>query len=130
MRVIIAGGRDFADHERLARVLDDMYADHLRRTNSEQFSVVCGMARGADQLGHDWATFAGVAIEEYPAEWDKHGKAAGHKRNLQMALNAEVLVAFWDGMSSGTRDMIQTALAHGLEVHVYRYDPPQIEERF
>lgn len=52
----------------------------------------------------------------------RHGKAAGYLRNTEMAKNADALVAFWDGMSLGTRHMIETAKAHGLNVRVKRYD--------
>lgn len=58
----------------------------------------------------------------FPADWDRYGKAAGYLRNTEMAKNADALVAFWDGMSLGTRHMIETAKAHGLKVRVKRYD--------
>jgi hypothetical protein len=57
----------------------------------------------------------------FKADWDKHGKAAGPIRNQQMAQEADGLIAFWDGKSRGTKDMIQKALNYGLETHVYRY---------
>jgi uncharacterized phage-like protein YoqJ len=43
----------------------------------------------------------------YPANWRKYGKRAGHRRNQQMADNADALIALWDGESPGTRDMIR-----------------------
>jgi glycerophosphoryl diester phosphodiesterase len=54
----------------------------------------------------------------FPAEWDKYGKSAGYRRNEQMAQYAEVLVAFWDYNSPGTRHMINLAKQYNLEVHV------------
>lgn len=133
-RVIIAGGRDFDDYTRLRKVCDEMIAvypaafDHI---------VVSGCANGADSLGIAWAVDRGADIDRYPADWYPNGgtkldRGAGHKRNERMAQNADMLIAFWDGKSPGTKSMIDLALKYGLEVHVYRYGPGQGqgEERF
>ena len=113
MRVIIAGGRDFADKSRLFDVCCEFVP--------EGSTVLCGMARGADELGYEWAQVYRRLIEEYPADWEQWGKAAGYRRNAEMAENADTLIAFWDGKSKGTKHMIDLAFQHGLEVHVYRY---------
>lgn len=79
------------------------------------YTVMHGAARGLD-------TFAGIAAriseldeEAMPAEWNLYGKAAGGLRNTTMLRKRPVLVvAFWDGRSSGTLDTITKA------VNVYR----------
>lgn len=137
VRVIIAGGRDFGHRSgangyadigwcqecerRLAVVMESLFP-------SQTLVILCGEARGADTLGKTWAKRMGHKVLSFPAEWDKLGKAAGHVRNEHMAQQADVLVAFWDGESRGTEDMIRRGLSHGLEVHVYRYAPQK--ERF
>lgn len=118
MRVIIAGGRDFTNFQQLADNLDRLFADDV------DVEVASGAQRGADAEGERYAEFRadeGWTVTRFPADWDKHGKAAGPIRNAEMAAYADVLVAFWDGKSRGTSNMIQTALKAGLEVHVYRY---------
>jgi len=119
IKVIIAGGRDFDDIEGLYEVMDVLYGD------IPKVEVVCGMARGADELGAHWAGYAGAPVKKFPADWDKYGKGAGYIRNEHMAQYADVLVAFWDGKSKGTKNMIQKAFDQGLEVHVYRYEAQQ-----
>jgi hypothetical protein len=84
-------------------------------------TVIAGGARGADSLARQMATQFRLKYREFPADWDKHGKSAGYKRNEDMARNADGLVAFWDGYSKGTKHMIDIALREGLEVHVYFY---------
>lgn len=121
-RVIIAGGRDFADKA----LLDSKVTQLWLADKDQDWRINCGMATGADTLGWQWAIDHELLVKEFPANWNQFGKAAGHKRNLQMALDGDILIAFWDGLSSGTRDMIQTALYQGLEVHVYRYYPPPL----
>jgi hypothetical protein len=112
IKVIIAGGRDFDDYERVYNILFTYPTDSI---------VVSGTARGADALGEKAAAALGLDVMPFPADWDKHGKGAGFIRNNEMAKYADVLIAFWDGESRGTHNMIHTALDHGLEVHVYRY---------
>ena len=114
-KVIIAGGREFKDRERLYEYMDRMLEHY------GEIVIVCGMAKGADHLGYDWAEERDVKVDKHPANWNKFGRGAGMRRNLEMAKCSDVLVAFWDGESKGTRGMILDAIKEGLEVHVYRY---------
>lgn len=77
---------------------------------------------GADLLGKKWAILNGVPIKNFPADWDKYGKAAGPIRNAQMAEYADYLIAFWDGKSRGTKNMIETMINLGLHGEVLLYD--------
>lgn len=140
MRVIVAGGRDFGyrflengerDKEWMIKcknqmfgALDRLFADYADEylMPVKDLVIVSGAAPGADTLGEDWAVVNWVPIKQYPADWDKIGRAAGVLRNQEMADNADALVAFWNGKSTGTKDMITRAMKKGLEVHVYRYE--------
>ena len=116
-RVIIAGGRDFNDYERLERSMDKLLVNI-----TEDVAVVCGMAHGADTLGETYAKNRGYIVHYFPADWEKFGKSAGYKRNEQMAQNADALVAFWNGNSRGTKHMINLAYKYNLKVRVIRYE--------
>ena len=98
MIVIIAGGRDFNNYQLLDKTMKDL--------DIKIDVIVCGCARGADSLGRDWAKNNGIAVIEMPAEWDIYGRSAGVIRNHKMGDYADYLVAFWDGKSPGTKDMI------------------------
>jgi hypothetical protein len=82
--------------------------------------VLCGLARGADLLGERYALARRIHILYYPADWKKYGASAGYKRNIEMADNADALIAFWDGKSKGTRNMINLAKERKLVVKVYQ----------
>lgn len=86
--------------------------------------VVSGTAGGGDQAGERWASMHGVPVVRMPAKWrladGSVDRGAGHKRNVKMAERSEALIAIWDGKSPGTNHMIQTALARGLRVYVYK----------
>jgi cyanophycinase-like exopeptidase len=118
-RLIVAGGRDFADYELLKTKLDIA----LRNRVEEGVTIVSGTARGADKLGEQYAKERGYTIDSHPADWDKYGKSAGYIRNKEMAQNADGLMAFWDGKSRGTQHMINLAKEHGLKVLVVNYSP-------
>lgn len=100
MKVIIAGGRDFDNY--------DYLSETMRNLNIIVSEVVCGGANGADALGKKWAEDNGIPVKMFPAEWDGYGKSAGFIRNHDMAEYADFLVAFWDGKSHGTKNMIDT----------------------
>jgi len=116
MKVIIAGGRDFCKKDLLIDTLR-----YFQKEYGDIAEVVCGMAPGADTLGRLWAEFMEIPVKEFPADWDKNGKAAGPIRNKQMAEYADALIAFWDGKSKGTKNMIDQATKQKLRVVIIDY---------
>lgn len=116
-RVIIAGSRTFNDYELLKRKMDELLAN----VKWMKIVVVSGAARGADQLGEQYAKERGYGIDSHPANWDLYGKSAGYIRNAEMAANADALVAFWDGKSRGTKHMIDLAEKRRIHVRVINY---------
>ena len=117
-RVIIAGGRDFSDYVLMCRTMDTLLSNISKDTD---IVIVCGMARGADTLGDRYAKDRNYKVNYFPADWNTYGKAAGYKRNEQMAQNADALVAFWDGKSRGTKHMIDLARKYRLRVRIRYY---------
>jgi len=117
-KLIVAGGRDFSDMQRLCNEIFSLAHGELY---NHAVSIVSGMARGADNMAATFADVNKVQLHKFPADWDKYGKAAGHIRNKAMAEFADGLLAFWDGKSRGTKNMIQTMEAMGKDVRVIRY---------
>ena len=105
-------------------LLDSTISDYLKE-NTNNVEIVSGTARGADQLGEQFASNHGYQVRRFPAQWDLYGKSAGPIRNREMAEYASsgqgVLFAFWDGKSKGTKSMIDLAKKCGIEVHIVRY---------
>jgi len=88
----------------------------------DRFVVVHGCAAGADKAADEFVLEARselVVHERYPADWVKHGKAAGMIRNREMArAGADLCLAFWDGLSKGTAGMISEAVRAGIPVRI------------
>jgi len=112
MKIIIAGSRNFNDYNLLKSSCDNLLTQF---TNIE---IVSGTARGADKLGERYARERGYDIKQFPANWDKFGKSAGYIRNDEMAQYSDMLIAFWDGTSKGTKHMIDLANKRGIRVIV------------
>lgn len=129
VRIIVAGGRDFEDYELLSATLLGTVEKLINKNILEEPShleFVSGTCRGADVLGERFAESCGYKIKRFPAKWDELGKRAGYVRNCDMAKYASeadhgILVAFWDGISKGTRNMIEIAKRYGLDVKVVKY---------
>lgn len=117
-RVIVAGSRNFTDYPLLVQKCDAILSD--KRRNSH-IIIVSGTARGADKLGERYAQERGFEIRRFPANWSRDGNAAGPIRNALMADNADALIAFWDGQSRGTKNMIDNAREKGLAVRIINY---------
>jgi len=110
MRVIVCGSRGWQDRQKIADRLFDLPVES---------TIVHGAAKGADRMAHQEAEKLGLLVEPHPADWGKHGKVAGPYRNATMAaLGADLCLAFWDGRSNGTRDMMDRADTHGIPVEV------------
>lgn len=125
-KVIIAGTRDFADYELLREKCDAILSN--RRQNSN-IVIVSGTARGADRLGERYARERGYQILRFPADWDRDGNSAGPIRNAKMADNANALIAFWDGHSRGTKNMIDTAASKGLMVRTINFKNINMQQK-
>lgn len=111
-RVIVAGGREFLDYVFLKHVLMHMLQD--------DDIIISGCAPGADSLAIQFAQEYGRKCEKFSANWGSDGKyKAGFMRNTRMVGHSQVLIAFWDGQSGGTLDVINKALQAKLDVHVY-----------
>lgn len=97
MKVIIAGGRDFKG---TAKSLASLIHYMCRLPITE---VVCGMARGADTYGYDFAKKFKIPIKEFKPDWNKFGKSAGYRRNQEMGEYADYAILFPGG--KGTAHM-------------------------
>lgn len=110
MRVLVCGGRDYSDRQRVGAVLDKLHSE------AGISRIIEGGALGADRLASDWAEGLAVATTRYEADWDAYGTFAGPRRNATMLEDGQpdLVIAFPGG--AGTRNMIKLARKAGVEV--------------
>ena len=113
--VAIVGSRSFHDRKRLYTVCGRI----LRlKAKTHRIVVVCGRAKGPDTLGEDFARYKGWDVEYFIPDWDGEGMQAGMIRNTLMANYSHAVIAFWDGISKGTKQMIAISKYRGKVVRV------------
>lgn len=119
-KVAIVGSRKFPDLQRVREVVNDLLPD---------ITVVSGGAKGVDTVAEAAAKGRGLNTIIFPAEWrfgpDRiYNPRAGFERNTLIVKECDSVIAFWDGLSGGTKDTIDKARAMGKPVWVI---PPRKE---
>ena len=118
-KVAIVGSRGFTDQEAVFEVLDDLAA-----RGKMNGGLVSGGAKGPDSFAANWhkevveGGDGGLTpFKEILPDWSK-GKGAALARNSKIVEESDYVVAFWDGVSKGTKDTIDKARAAGKKVVV------------
>ncbi len=109
MRVAVIGSRGL--------LLDDL-EDYLPKETTE---IVSGGARGVDASAREYALRHGLKLTEYLPEYSRFGRAAPLKRNITIIENADLVLAFWDGASRGTKNVIDNCKKRNIPVVVHRF---------
>lgn len=81
--------------------------------------IVSGGARGVDTSAKEYALSHGVKLTEFLPEYEKYGRSAPLKRNITIIEYADIVLAFWDGQSRGTKFVIDNCHKLGVRVKVY-----------
>ncbi|TBW33578.1 DUF2493 domain-containing protein [Siculibacillus lacustris] len=110
MRVLVTGGRDYQDFNRVGAVLGKLKAEHGIEC------VITGCADGADRWARNWARLHQTDLAMFAARWLVDGRKAGPLLNQRMIDEGkpDLVVAFPGGR--GTADMVRRAKAASIEV--------------
>jgi SLOG family YspA-like protein len=125
LRLLVCGSRTWTDAALLAEAVERVVAEHGQ--GRAGVVLIEGDARGADRLAGTLARARGWELETYPADWQRHGRAAGMRRNARMLRQGrpERVIACTDDLaaSRGTADMVRRAHSAGLPVLVVSHLP-------
>ncbi len=116
-RLLVTGSRTWDDTGLIEHVLAVILARH-----PEGVLLVHGACpRGADAIAAAYAArTSGYRIEAHPADWRRHGRAAGQLRNAEMiTLGADGCTAFLRAVSPGTTATIRLARAAGIPIWLH-----------
>lgn len=111
MRILVCGDRKWTNRKVLYAHLD------LGERLSGFDLLIEGEYKGADTMARQWAESRGIPVEPHPADWEKHGKAAGPIRNREMLKSKpHRVIAYHNSIatSKGTKDMVTIALKAGI----------------
>jgi hypothetical protein len=106
MKLAIIGSRDFNDYELLSATLDNYSID----------LIVSGGANGADTLAERYASLHQIETLIFKPDYKRYHRGAPLKRNLEIVDASDIVIAFWDGKSRGTKHAIDYALSQNKRV--------------
>lgn len=122
-RLLVCGGRTFGSYGTSRRGSKEWKRAEAERSlifdtlsDLNPLSIIEGAAPGADTVAGEWAALNNRKLQEFPADWKKHGPMAGWLRNKQMLTEGQpdLVLAFPGG--KGTAMMVE--LANKAEVPV------------
>lgn len=121
MKIAIVGSRTFCDRGLVISI--------VRSTFVSGDILISGGAKGVDTWGEETLPILNAELavlgcrpiekQIFLPDWDKHGKSAGFIRNKLIIDSADLVVAFWDGKSKGTKSSIDLAINAGKPVDIY-----------
>ena len=94
----------------------DNLGDYLPLETTE---IVSGGAKGIDVSAREYAKEKKIQLTEFLPECDKYGKSAPLKRNLQIIKYSDIVLAFWDVKSRGTKFVIDNCRKFGIPVRIF-----------
>lgn len=109
--IAVVGGRKFTNY--------DLIVEELQQYMP--FILVSGGAHGADSLAEKFADFNDLKKIIFLPDWKKFGRSAGYRRNAMIVERADLVIAFWDGASKGTKLTIDLAKEKGVPLRIVSY---------
>ena len=114
VRITIGGCRDFEDYEVFTGFVSECIEKMKPR---DRIIILSGHCKGTDLMAEKYADEMGYEIEIHTADWKKYGRAAGPKRNAEMIQNSNAVIAFWDGKSRGTKNLLEYAKKKSIPIY-------------
>ena len=112
MKVLICGDRNWDLHDPILNRISKLPIGAI---------IIHGGCHGADKMAAKVALQCSYKVQEFIADWGKHGKAAGPIRNRQMLdEKPDLVIAFHSDLSKskGTADTVREARKRGIPVEV------------
>lgn len=103
--IAIVGSRTFTDYNFAKKKINAIF----KKYSITPTKIISGGAQGADKVAEQYAHEYKIPIQIMKADWQKFGKSAGPIRNQEIVKLVDVIIAFWDGKSRGTKNTIDTA---------------------
>ena len=81
--------------------------------------IISGGAKGVDMCAKKYAIEKNLTLTEFLPEYEKYGRAAPLKRNITIVENADIVIAFWDKQSRGTKFVIDYCRKNSIPLLLY-----------
>lgn len=122
MNIAVIGSRTLIDYNIVEETL-------LASVNPMEDTIISGGATGADDLAAHFANEYHIKKIVYKPDYKQYGAAAPFIRNQLIIDDADYVIAFWDGKSTGTFDTIKKAQKKGIQVLHIQLGPQHTEPK-
>ena len=119
-RLLVCGSRGITDKDWIFSQIESYWYEHLACYSDP--IMIEGAARGVDLIAKAYAVENDWKVEEYPAEWEKHGRGAGYIRNDIMVKAADEVLILLDGESRGTKNDIDLCKKYNKPHKIVLYE--------
>ena len=116
MKIVVGGCRGFNDYESFCISMNKL----MLKYPPDDTVIISGHCSGVDMMGERFAAEKSYKIMIFEADWKRYGRAAGPIRNKLMVKNADMVIAFWDGHSRGTKSLIGLTEKMGKPIEIIR----------
>lgn len=82
--------------------------------------IISGGAVGVDTCAREYAKNNSIQLTEFLPDYNKYGRSAPLRRNIEIIENADLVLAFWDGASPGTASVIKNCRKKGVPIKIYK----------
>lgn len=106
MRLLVTGGRDFKQHNKIIDELNKLEGVTL---------LIEGGCKGVDEICRTWAQRKGIPTMTFFPQWDTYGKAAGPIRNEWMLKFGQPTFALVFPGGEGTKNCLKLIIKYGVE---------------
>lgn len=116
MKVAIIGSRGFTDYKNLSIFIrKNIFPDKIDL-------IISGGAKGADTLAEKFAKEYNIETLIFKPDWTNFGLKAGMIRNKDIINHSDIVFAFWDGRSKGTKNSLELAKKFKKKIYLYQYN--------
>lgn len=110
MKVAVVGSRNITEIDLKFYLPDDTT------------EIISGGAKGVDTVALEYAKKYAIKLTLFFPDYKRFGRSAPLKRNLQIIVYADIVIAFWDGKSRGTKFIIENCEKTQKECQVHIID--------
>lgn len=121
MNIAVVGSRNFSNLPLVKQTILSWPREGLQ--------LVSGGAKGPDKVAERVASDERIPIKVFHADWNEHGRKAGALRNMDIVHHSDIIHAFWDERSPGTKITVKMAYEAGKPVVVHLSDGSLMDPR-
>ena len=113
MKIAIIGSREHGNIN-----FEELLKKHMLVLAND--TIISGGARGIDTLAAQYARKRGMKLLEFRPDYATFGRGATFVRNRLIVDMADVVIAFWNGTSRGTKYTIEYAKKKYVPIIIIR----------